>query len=58
MKSENWAAIATDYVEGIENEAKTDHKKFYNENDGSNRARSAIAKLDALRMRLTPFVRA
>jgi hypothetical protein len=58
MDVNNWALVASDFVDGIEAEAKANTKKFYNEDDGSNRAKSAINKLDALRSRLTPFVRA
>lgn len=58
MKAEDWPNLANDFVTGLESEAKANVKEFYNKNSGSNRAKSAIAKLDALRTRLQPFVRA
>ena len=58
MNKPDWALMASDYVASIEAEAKANVKRFYNENDGSARAKSAIVKLDELRARLTPFVRA
>lgn len=58
MKKDDWTILATDFVEGIEAEAKSNVKEFYNKKNGSDRAKSAITKLDALRQRLTAFVRA
>ena len=40
------------FVTGMESEHKADHKKFYRENDGQGRARSAIAALESAITRL------
>jgi hypothetical protein len=47
-----------EYISAMETEAQVDHKAFYDKNDGSHRAKMAIAILDGARQRLTPFVRA
>jgi hypothetical protein len=58
MNTPDWREQLNGYIESMESAEKTDKKKFYNHDGGSDKARSALAALDSAAIRLQKFVRA
>lgn len=53
----DWRKDLDEFITAMESAAK-EPKKFYNEDGGSDKARSALAALDSAAIRLQKFVRA
>lgn len=54
-KSNDWNVALNEFIAELENEQRSDNKKFINESSGAARVRNALAVLDAARVKLQQF---